>query len=345
MIYAGIDEAGYGPMVGPMVVARSAFEVSDFSVEQALDNAWQLSSNGCLWQRLKAGVCRTMAEHRKSHRLAVNDSKKLNSKASGLLHLEAGSLSFMSLSGSRGRSVANLGDWLVAIGSERDDLSKALWWYADEGEHGQPWESLPHHPSLSTQQISLNTNMLKACCDQGGVTLVEPMDAAVVWADRFNHMARATRSKAAVSFFYVARHLTQLATAFADRDLLVVVDRQGGRTRYREQLSESFPDWEMAVFAESRDRSVYQLKSSKRRITIMFAVEAEQDHLPVALASMTAKYTRELLMHRFNTWFCRRLPELKPTKGYGVDGKRFVRDIEPGLQALGIDPNLVIRCV
>lgn len=345
MIYAGIDEAGYGPMVGPMVVARSVFKLPGMSSSQVLDSQWQLSPDCCLWRRLRGAVCRTAAEHRKTHRLAINDSKKLHSKTSGLFHLEAACLSFMAVLDDGSPPIAHHGDWLTAIGSRRLDLSQTLRWYGDEGEHGQPWESLPYHESLTSQQIALNANMLKAAGIDSEMEVPESLNAAVVWEDRFNRMARATRSKAAVSFFYVARHLTQLAEAYAGQDLFIVVDRQGGRTHYREQLAQAFANWEMAVLIESQLRSAYRLQSSHGRITLLFTVAAEQQHMPVALASMTAKYTRELLMHRFNAWFTSRLPDLKPTKGYGVDGKRFVREIEPRLTELGIDPEDVIRCV
>jgi hypothetical protein len=49
--------------------------------------------------------------------------------------------------------------------------------------------------------------------------------------------------------------------------------------------------------------------------------------MPVALASMIAKLTRELAMMRFNRYFAARMPELKPTAGYYGDAGRWLRDI------------------
>ena len=46
--------------------------------------------------------------------------------------------------------------------------------------------------------------------------------------------------------------------------------------------------------------------------------------MPVALASMISKYTREALMSRFNTWWQTHLPALAPTAGYYSDGVRFI---------------------
>ncbi len=74
-----------------------------------------------------------------------------------------------------------------------------------------------------------------------------------------------------------------------------------------------------------------------------FAPKADDDHFTVALASMTAKYVRELYMHRFQRWFARRLPGVKPTAGYGTDANRFAAQIAPHLEALGIVGDHLIR--
>jgi len=63
-------------------------------------------------------------------------------------------------------------------------------------------------------------------------------------------------------------------------------------------------------------------------IHIQFRPEAEEAHLPVALASMTAKLVRELAMARFNRYWCDRIPGLKPTAGYVQDARRWLVDVE-----------------
>ena len=55
-------------------------------------------------------------------------------------------------------------------------------------------------------------------------------------------------------------------------------------------------------------------------------------HLPVALASMTAKYLRELAMIRLNRFFREALPEIKPTAGYVQDGRRFLQEVRPVIE-------------
>ena len=71
-------------------------------------------------------------------------------------------------------------------------------------------------------------------------------------------------------------------------------------------------------------------------MTISFIVGAEQVHLPVALASMSAKYTRELLMQRFQAFFLGISPDTNPTAGYGSDANRWRDEISPHLKRVGI---------
>jgi hypothetical protein len=59
--------------------------------------------------------------------------------------------------------------------------------------------------------------------------------------------------------------------------------------------------------------------------------------LPTALASMTAKYLRELAMRAFNEFWSARVPNLRPTAGYPMDSHRFRNAIAVAQRELGID--------
>ena len=65
--------------------------------------------------------------------------------------------------------------------------------------------------------------------------------------------------------------------------------------------------------------------------------------LPTALASMTAKYHRELCMRAFNAYWCDQIPGLQATAGYPVDARRFKRDIAGRQQELAIDDRDIWR--
>src|SRR3954447_19363181 len=82
MILAGIDEAGYGPLLGPLVVGACAFEVPD--------DGQQL----CLWKRLTKVVSKKGAKD--GRKLHINDSKIVYAPADGLKQLERSVLSIAS---------------------------------------------------------------------------------------------------------------------------------------------------------------------------------------------------------------------------------------------------------
>ncbi|MEA3226970.1 MAG: hypothetical protein U9Q07_13550, partial [Planctomycetota bacterium] len=73
-ILVGIDEAGYGPILGPLVVSSSALSLPHDLLKSDL------------WQILR----KSLGNRRKrlAGRLLVTDSKKAYSRALGIKHLE-----------------------------------------------------------------------------------------------------------------------------------------------------------------------------------------------------------------------------------------------------------------
>jgi hypothetical protein len=123
---------------------------------------------------------------------------------------------------------------------------------------------------------------------------------------------------------------------------IVFCDKHGGRTYYAALLQHIFPDELVIVRFESANLAIYAVKHAGRQIEFRFQPKGER-HLPTALASMTAKYLRELAMRPFNAFWQRHIPELKPTAGYPTDAERFYSDIQPVRRKLKIAPQLVWR--
>lgn len=338
MVLAGIDEAGYGPLFGPLVVSRTVFAVPRPEVPQSAEHVPDPLPLPDLWQLLDQAVCRTLAEQRKTGRLAINDSKKLTTAAAGIRHLEQGVLSFAPLRQAAGdhHKPMMLDNWLDDLGETTHHQLAHLPWYAPGPEH--PWQALP--ATLTRDELTIAAGMLRRAASKAGVRLLDK-GAAVVLEDRFNQMVAVTRSKASVSFTFVAGHLQHIWQQYGEHHPHVAVDRQSGRQHYRELLAMNFPQAQLQVIEQTPACSTYRLTqaashSPSRSMVVRFMVDAEQHHLPVALASMICKYTRELLMARFNAWFTQRLPNIAPTAGYGSDGKRFWQQVQPHLKQLNI---------
>ena len=124
--------------------------------------------------------------------------------------------------------------------------------------------------------------------------------------------------------------------------MFVVCDKHGGRNQYHGLLQHHFPDDWVETLVESRAESRYHWESPEARVDVAFRTGGEA-FLPTALASMTAKYLRELAMRAFNEFWCARVPGLRPTAGYPLDARRFKAEIEKMQRALQIDNHILWR--
>jgi ribonuclease HII len=117
-----------------------------------------------------------------------------------------------------------------------------------------------------------------------------------------------------------------------------VVGKHGGRHFYLRGIQELISPTVM-VIEETPGRSVYEIPGA----TIEFLESAEDRHELVALASMIGKYVRECAMKLFNDFWMRELAGLRRTAGYGLDGRRFYRDIESTARRLNIPSESLLR--
>jgi hypothetical protein len=322
MIYAGIDEAGYGPVLGPLVVARSVFRLD------GVDGCGEPQS---LWKTMKSVVCRSSGDRR--GRIAVGDSKTLYSASQGLKNLERGVLPFLHASGTQPGS---LDDLLSAASS--DTLT---------GEAPGPWYGDPEgRPKIP---VSADREDLEACTARlfrfranKGVRL-DDLGAAVVFEERFNRIVERAGSKSACVWEPVAEHLRSIWEQYAGLSPFVAVDQLGGRKDYRGLLATSLP-WADVVAADAADGlPEYIVSDGDRKMRVVFRARCEQAHLPVAMASMFSKYVRELLMLRFRAYWLELAPDVRPTYGYQPDGSRFVAEIAPTVERLGIRREALVR--
>lgn len=332
LIYAGIDEAGYGPMLGPLCVAGTVFVLPGHD-----------PANGApdLWKVLRKAVCRKRTDRR--HRIAVDDSKRLKGAKDGklhpLTHLERGVLGFLTVVDS---SDEEPGAFVPQIPHVDDDLIDKLHVPAPDA----PWYGTRTELPLAHTADELRivaSKLLRVMHDNG--VLCAGMRCDAIDAGPFNQHVARTKSKANVNMAAALRLVDRIWRRWPNEHPRIILDRHGGRLRYREDLQLAWPDAAVQILAEGEALSRYRLSRNGSHITMSFMREADGAHLPVALASMTAKFVRELFMLRFNRFFQQHLPELKPTAGYVQDARRYLRDIDPLIAQLEIDRGRLVRSV
>ncbi len=160
--------------------------------------------------------------------------------------------------------------------------------------------------------------------------------ARVVEPPEFNEAVR-TRNKADLLFEVAADLINRVRSAHGG-PIRFLVGKQGGRRFYLKGLRRRV-DPSAAAEEETRGRSTYRIAGA----TVSFLQDAEDRHELVALASMIGKYVRECAMKLFNDYWAGRLEGLRRTAGYGRDGTRFFREIEPVLDRHRIGREAVLR--
>jgi ribonuclease HII len=316
-ILIGIDEAGYGPILGPLVVSAAAFEVP------------VAVADACLWEALKESVSPTRSA-RKS-RIPILDSKKLFSRSDGLAKLERSVLAVMTAWRGMPPTLRGL------VGLLCPELLAKLPeypWYRDADP------KLPR--AADAGGVRLAASLLRRDLDGHSIR------CAGFWSEvlperHYNRLVDSTQNKAVVLSGLTLRLMQRVADAYPDQELRFAVDKQGAREVYGPLLLRAFEDRRLKVLDETPEHSAYELSGGRAAWRVSFSQSGESRHLLVALASLMSKYLREALMECFNAFWSSHVPELKPTAGYYEDGLRFLKDIQPHLRRLGIEKEWLVR--
>ena len=304
MLVIATDEAGYGPKLGPLVVAASTWK-------------WNPGDTVVSGENLAAAfepLRRPIAIGKRTVR--IDDSKAIFKPGAGLDSLHA--------------VVSASHHW---CGHQFTSLDSAMAHVAfeDAGDiAGSRWLS-----QVSSELLTSKPEVAPAI-EQWSSAGIEMIDvrARVVTAHRFNQHCDSGQNKADLlsqSTLKLVRDAIESNRCKLGPGELIQVfcDRHGGRRYYAGVIQHLFPDGVTSVSSESKTESVYQCRLGQYTMRIAFTVKGDR-FAPVAMSSLHAKYWRERFMESFNAYFASHYRGKEPlarTAGYPVDADRFLGQV------------------
>ena len=315
-IIAGIDEAGYGPLFGPLVITSTVFDIPSCKEND-------------LWDLLKDTVAKEKAGNR--DKIIVTDSKKLYSAATGLHRLEESVLTFLHCINENVKSFKDLLDYFTDIKHSSLDIYP---WYCKKDI------TIPVSPR--TNPTDKFANQLKEAFSSSSSSLLNISILPVPVHD-FNVEIKKIGNKASLLFNKCGDLLIEIWEKFGEEEPKVYIDKLGGRNHYLPLLNQVFGNHSIKVNKEHHTESVYEIRGCSKRMHVSFVMGSETKYFPSALASMCSKYTREVFIKLFNLFWLEKYPDIKPTAGYYLDAKRFLGQIKNIKKELKIRDELMIR--
>jgi hypothetical protein len=313
----GIDEAGYGPNLGPLVMTSVACRVPEALV------------GADLWHVLRAAVRRSAED--KDGRLLIADSKVVYSAARGLAALETGTLAALAL-GTNGGPLSLAGFLDCVLWASAGDVAAEPWY---TGQSLLPVAAAPAVCHAAAECLHGSSRRNDVAWTQ--------VRSVVICPGRFNALLDRWGSKGAVLGHGLAELIRCNRNAAGGESLHFLVDKHGGRNHYAPMLQASFPDGLVVAHKEGAACSAYTVLGARQQVRLTFEPRADAGHFCVALASMVSKYLREVLMGEFNHFWRQQVPDLEPTAGYPGDAARFFLAIRPACERLQLPEDAVWR--
>jgi hypothetical protein len=322
--FAGVDEAGLGPLLGPLTLGYSVFTAPHAAVD--------------LWSALAPLVSQDPRDDARA--FVVADSKVVFKRTPRCSkRLEATALGFLALLDAARRPERTLQSLLFEAPA---DLAVEAPFIARHAWYRDAARPLPHHWNTSTLEVrveSLSRALRKA--------QVELVDAGVrtVTESALNASLEATQNKSLTHWSFSAPIFRRVFENHGARGVELWVDRHGGRSHYGPLLGRAFPEALVEWIDETPQCSRYsvRMRDGARRMRIVFSEKAERSSFAVALGSCLAKYARESAMDAFNAHFGAFDATLAPTAGYTTDARRWLNDSTALRERIGLAPADFVR--
>lgn len=323
----GIDEAGYGPKIGPLVIGASVWLVPEELETERMLALLSPEFQSSPWQSESLFV-------------PMGDSKAIYSDKR---HLDSLSLAIHFLLGLQGYVCDSVSNLIHRLGAQDATRVESRPWYAPSPDR----TALDFSPIAAALQDAGRRKLEKLGIEFRGFQI------RILDEEEFNRVVATSGNKASALGEWslgllrdcISAHTGQTdGVAFASID--ACCDRQGGRKRYLPLLDHAFQEhvpW-FDIVEETDQSSRYRGRFGSHDLRVRFQVGGDA-LLPTAVASMLAKWVRELLMLRLNDYWREHVgADLRPTAGYPVDAERFRAAISERATSLLLPNHTWWRC-
>ncbi len=322
----GIDEAGYGPNLGPLVIGGSSWQIdqlqSDHLSTQAAEQFIELQND-------------IHDDYRAGRGPPWGDSKKIfsrkSTKSETLEPLERGVFAAVQIATN---TMPKTSDHLLSLLALKAPDDSELTCWKKLNAVALP---LATKAPLAIEQSDQSTKQLRT----HGIRLTG-LACRWIFPETFNAALDNGMNKSDILSQASLQLAFDLRNQHPHTPAVIWCDRHGGRKRYAGVVSHCFDAARVEPLSETTRYSHYRIHDRECPTFIHFTVGGESQ-LPVAVASMTAKYPSELAMGVFNTFWTDHIPSLQPTAGYPVDARRWWHETEKDRHRMSIHDDVLWR--
>ena len=362
MQFCAIDEAGLGPLLGPLSLASCRSNAAPEHLQGLLEDL-------DFWPRIGRTTHRTVCNGRavrngrtvRNGRIVRNDEEQATLAESKAIYRGSGGFArlerlALSLYLGAGKPLGFNSDiWSIFSEAECREFLQIAWYRdffaSNPGNHGKLAKNFALEPlqvplAVKIDEVIVQAQLLRDQLAMRGWTIA--LDGLLLSERHLNHHIERCNNKSLVLQAQVAQLLHNYAdglladdwqsTKRGDDDAqsgYCVIDRLGGRKYYRPWLEQIFADWQVETLCETARRSEYRLlegenhlffgqNSGRRAFDLYFWVDGDSRNILCAIASVWAKYRREVLMRQFNRYWQQTLHTVPQTSGYYRDAQPFL---------------------